>query len=146
MLATENEYIMNEIIQQLTSEYSIPLKYINTDYSFSKQRIMSRINTLKNVSEIIYENNVLGVTAELGVFQGQFARHINAFFPERKLYLFDTFESFNSQDIEKNLLMGTNNETIKQFNFSNTEEEFVLSKMKYRENCIIKKDISLKHQ
>jgi hypothetical protein len=38
---------------------------------------------------------VPGAAAELGVFQGGFARCINALLPERTLYLFDTFSGFD---------------------------------------------------
>lgn len=37
---------------------------------------------------------VPGAAAELGVYRGFFARCINRLLPERKLYLFDTFEGF----------------------------------------------------
>ena len=42
-----------------------------------------------------------GECAEAGVFEGDFAKWINQYFPDRKLYLFDTFEGFDMRDIEK---------------------------------------------
>ena len=39
---------------------------------------------------------VPGAAAELGVYRGFFARCINRLLPERKLYLFDSFEGFSS--------------------------------------------------
>jgi len=39
-------------------------------------------------------NMVPGAAAELGVYRGFFARCINQLLPERKLYLFDSFEGF----------------------------------------------------
>jgi hypothetical protein len=38
--------------------------------------------------------HVPGAAAELGVYRGFFARCINCFLPDRKLYLFDSFEGF----------------------------------------------------
>ena len=38
--------------------------------------------------------NVPGAAAELGVYRGFFARCINQLLPERRLYLFDSFEGF----------------------------------------------------
>ena len=38
--------------------------------------------------------NVPGAAAELGVYRGEFAKYINRLLPERKLYLFDSFEGF----------------------------------------------------
>lgn len=39
-----------------------------------------------------------GAAAELGVYRGGFARCINALLPERRLYLFDTFEGFGERE------------------------------------------------
>jgi O-methyltransferase len=84
----------------------------------------------------IKSNNTTGNTAELGVYKGDFAKRINQLFPNRKLYLFDTFEGFDEKDI--------NTEKMKAYSsgeqdFSNTSVELVLSKMKYPKNCIVKK-------
>lgn len=38
--------------------------------------------------------NIPGAAAELGVYRGHFASWINRLLPERKLYLFDSFEGF----------------------------------------------------
>jgi O-methyltransferase len=58
-----------------------------------------RVSSLELVAYEIYSNNVKGNVAELGVFRGDFAKHINVAFPDRKLYLFDTFDGFNEKDI-----------------------------------------------
>lgn len=140
ILTTEKTDFIDEMVRQLTVEQNIPKDLINTTLTFSKLQIKARITALKNISELIYENNVSGSTAELGVFQGQFAKHINEYFPDRKLYLFDTFTGFNKQDIKKDLELGVG-ETIldKPYDFTNTGEELVLKQMKFRENCIVKK-------
>lgn len=41
--------------------------------------------------------------AEAGVFLGNFAWIINHYFPNINLYLYDTFESFDAKDVEKEL-------------------------------------------
>ena len=41
--------------------------------------------------------NVPGAAAELGVYRGFFARCINQLLPEKKLYLFDSFEGFGEE-------------------------------------------------
>ena len=43
-------------------------------------------------------DSVPGAAAELGVYKGFFARCINQLLPERKLYLFDSFEGFAPED------------------------------------------------
>lgn len=42
-------------------------------------------------------DGVPGAAAELGVYKGYFARCINQLLPERKLYLFDSFEGFTEE-------------------------------------------------
>lgn len=75
--------------------------------------------------------------AEGGVFRGEFSAVINRCFPNSKMHLFDTFEGFDERDLEV--------ERRKQFSwlnkeqFSNTSEEIVLSKLKYREKVEIHK-------
>ncbi|MBL7765367.1 MAG: class I SAM-dependent methyltransferase [Chitinophagaceae bacterium] len=95
-----------------------------------------RINNFELVASEIIEKNVLGNTAELGVYKGEFAKYINKAFPDRKLYLFDTFEGFNSKDIaiETNQSYSLGNQ-----NFSNTSINEVLNKMTTKSNCIVKK-------
>lgn len=44
-------------------------------------------------------NSIEGSVAEAGVYQGNFSAVINKCFPTRKLYLFDTFEGFDSKEI-----------------------------------------------
>lgn len=74
--------------------------------------------------------------AELGVYRGDFAKLINAEFPKSKLYLFDTFEGFDSRDVETErrgkLSAGDQD-------FTGTSVEGVLAKMPNPENCVIRK-------
>ena len=57
-----------------------------------------RVCSLELVAEEIRNNSVKGCVAELGVYRGNFAKHIHSAFPDRNLYLFDTFEGFNEKD------------------------------------------------
>ena len=58
-----------------------------------------RLATLELVSYEIAKKNLEGSVAELGVYKGKFARYLNQYFPDRLLYLFDTFEGFDNRDI-----------------------------------------------
>lgn len=49
---------------------------------------------------MIVVRGVEGDLAELGVYRGFTARLIHHYLPERPLHLFDTFEGFNSRDVE----------------------------------------------
>lgn len=73
-----------------------------------------RLSTLELVSNEINKNALKGNVAELGVYKGKFARYINFYFPDRTLYLFDTFEGFDSRDVAKE----------KQKSFSSGEQDF----------------------
>jgi O-methyltransferase len=95
-----------------------------------------RYTTLELCGNEIKTNNVKGNVAELGVYKGDFAKRVNQLFPDKKLYLFDTFEGFDAKDIttEKQ-----NHYSSGEQEFSDTSVELVLNKMKYRDNCIVKK-------
>jgi hypothetical protein len=97
-----------------------------------------RYSSLELVAREIHENNIHGNVAELGVYQGEFAKYINQVFPDKKLYLFDTFEGFNENDLETEKSKALYHP---EFDFKNTSISTVLSKMKHKEKCVIKKDI-----
>lgn len=92
-----------------------------------------RLATLELVSEEIKQKQLKGEVAELGVYKGKFARYINGYFPDKKLYLFDTFEGFDERDIsvekKQNFSSGAQN-------FSDTSVESVLKQMPHPEKCI----------
>lgn len=69
------------------------------DTSYVWLSVKSRIVFLEQLSLLIYEKRINGCVAEGGVFQGEFAKEINRVFPDKKLFLFDTFEGFNTKDI-----------------------------------------------
>ena len=73
--------------------------------------------------------SVSGAAAELGVYRGFFAKCINQLMPERKLYLFDSFEGFAQQ---------ANASESFQAAHKNTAVEKVLSIMPYPETVTVK--------
>lgn len=87
---------------------------------------------LRKCISMLKERNIHGNMAEVGVYKGDFAKLFNRYFPERKLYLFDTFEGF---DAEKNVVFDEGDLTL----FKDTSVELVLSKMATPENCIVRK-------
>jgi len=95
-----------------------------------------RASSLELVAREIHERSIPGAAAELGVFRGEFARLINIAFPERKLFLFDTFTGFAESDLK--LDGGTRAEAG---TFSNTSIDLVISKMKFPQNCIVKQGL-----
>jgi O-methyltransferase len=140
ILATPNRFHINNIIQQLTHEYGIAREKINEKSFFCTDHFTARITALKNASELLHKNKVAGSVAELGVFQGEFTQHINKYFYDRTLYLFDTFEGFKNIDIDKELELGTTDKILEsRFNFSTTTEELVLDRLEFPEKCIVRK-------
>lgn len=95
-----------------------------------------RISTLELAAQEIYDRNVAGQVAELGVYKGQFAKYLNRVFPDRMLYLFDTFEGFDEKDV---VVEKSNQYSTGDQDFANTSVEEVLSKMENRDRCVIRR-------
>lgn len=136
--------MLKSVFHKLSSLLSRKRIYIIKSLEFlnRKRRIEvtrfdhNRISSLELIAEEIYQNNISGNIAELGVYKGDFAKDINAVFSDRKLYLFDTFVGFDSRDVKtelnKNFSDGTQD-------FSDTSVKSVLAKMIHPENCIVRK-------
>ncbi len=124
-----------EAIKSQLLKLGIPEQKINTQYI--DLLVVPRIKFCEDFASIVYSKSMIGCVAEAGVFQGEFASVINRNFPDRKLYLFDTFEGFDERDIvfeERNQYSDA-----KAGHLNITSEALVLNKMLYPENCIIKK-------
>jgi hypothetical protein len=97
--------------------------------------IATRIVWLVDYAKTIYSRNIMGNVAEAGVFRGDFAKHINAVFPDKTLYLFDTFEGFPEQDVAREELPSNS----KAGYYDATSEDLVLIKLPHPEKVIISK-------
>lgn len=73
--------------------------------------------------------DVPGAAAELGVYRGFFARCINQLLPERKIYLFDSFEGFAEEACATDTFQAAH---------ANTTIEKVLAILPYPEKVILK--------
>ena len=109
------------IMRLIEKDKRIPFDYI-------------RFATLRLMAAEIEERKLTGDVAELGVWRGDFAKHINMLFPNRKLYLFDTFEGFDSRDVSIDISSSYSDGTQ---NFANTSVNLVLNKMPYPAQCEI---------
>lgn len=58
-----------------------------------------RLAALRLLAREIRERKVGGSLAELGVYRGDFAKEMNRLFPDRTIYLFDTFQGFDKRDL-----------------------------------------------
>ncbi|MCQ4637053.1 class I SAM-dependent methyltransferase [Anaerovorax odorimutans] len=96
-----------------------------------------RTATLLRMAERITEQNIPGSIAELGVYKGDTACVLNQRFPERRLYLFDTFQGFDSRDIATEMELGCSKAAAGDF--SDTSAEAVLSRMPHPDRVVIRK-------
>ncbi len=121
---------VNFLMQNGFSEEQIVLKYIDLP-------TRGRLASLEGIAKIFKKHGVDGDVAELGVYKGDFAKEINRIFPDRNLYLFDTFEGFPDEDFnydkENNLFF------TEVGRLANTSEGYVMSRMPHKEKIIIKK-------
>ncbi len=132
-----------EIFMELRLEISdfVPLEVLTDIYwrnplEYSEDR---RIASLAQVARQIYRNNVLGSVAEVGVYQGDFAKYINMLFPRRTLFLFDTFSGFYKN------MVGKEDEKIQTDSWidslNDTSVNTVLAKLPYKEQAVICKGL-----
>ena len=89
-----------------------------------------RIRTLEALCKKLAD--VPGAAAELGVYRGGFVRCINVLLPDRRLYLFDTFEGFDeNESAEPGLRAAHQNNSLAQ----------VLSLLPHPEQACIRKGL-----
>jgi len=106
-----------------------------------KERIVLRENldfvrhkTLELCSAEITKKGIEGNVAELGVYKGDFAIKINEVFPNKTLYLFDTFAGFDNRD----MVNDSQKFATTYQDFSDTHIETVLKRMPYPNLCVVK--------
>ena len=94
-----------------------------------------RLSTLELLCFEINDRNIEGSIAEVGVYKGKFARYMNDYLPNRKFFLFDTFNGFHKSDVATEL-----DHSFSKGNqdFSKTSIDEVLGNMPHKEMCIIK--------
>lgn len=96
-----------------------------------------REQTLSNLADEIYRNKVEGCVTEIGVSKGFFAQKINYLFPDRNLYLFDTYAGLLKKDTEYAMSLGWG-EKAYAISPEMVSAEDVLEIMPYKNKCIIK--------
>lgn len=97
-----------------------------------------RFMTFDLMANEILKADIPGDVAELGVYKGTFSKLINYKFPMKKLYLFDTFESFSTEEFQHEVEEGRCEQQFIDV-FKDTSVEYVLNNMQHREQCVVKK-------
>lgn len=103
-ICTSNAFWFREIEAQLKN-MGVPdekIVIMKTDSTYMDAYIEYdpvRKNWIKAFAEYSREAGLQGSTAECGVYNGDTSVFINKYWPDRRLYLFDTFEGFTDEDI-----------------------------------------------
>lgn len=109
--------IMDQLKRLGIDESIIITKYITFELDARKE-FLKQFATFDNT----FDSD--GEIAEVGVFQGDFAKLMNEYFPHRRIHLFDTFEGFVEQDIKKE-----EKSIAKIGEYGNTSIDLVMKKM-----------------
>ena len=104
--------------------------YTSTDYV--------RIKCFELVAREIVRRKIPGAVAEAGVFRGEFAQHINAIFPDRTLYLCDSFEGFQGEEAANEIKKGNATKAFVDA-YNDTSIDIVMQKMKHSDKVVIRK-------
>lgn len=100
------------------------------------RRVMDlRLAHLRLLAEEIEARKLPGAVAELGVYRGDFAAEINRLFPDRTLYLFDTFSGFSPADVEAERKI-TPHTRASEGDFRDTSIEHVFLRLPHPERAV----------
>ena len=139
---------LDVVYRQLVQELKVPEEKINRVWAESFVPdffIGPRIRFLEDYASYCYSHGMEGACAEVGVCRGDFAKEINRVFPDKKVYLFDTFEGFDIRDLQKEAEVNEGYMAINSWiadgkmDFRDTSVEFVRNCMPHKKNVVIKK-------
>lgn len=150
LLSSTNESVYSDLRYELMNYVKInqfidvfsDSMFFDPEVLFDKPKYVTnpRFAALESTAKEIYKNNIEGSTAECGVYKGYFSNMISRFFPDRKLYLFDTFEGFDSRDIAVERESHYSDEGPQWESFLNDSSvEIALNNIGYRYNAIVRK-------
>jgi len=133
VLAKGTNFIFGNIFRKKGVFVSSSLAFLDRKRNIDKNYFdYIRLSTLELIGYEIGKKKLSGNVAELGVYKGKFARYINQYFPDRVLYLFDTFEGFDKRDVKSET---DRNYSSGEQDFSDTSIESVLKLMPFPEKC-----------
>lgn len=131
-VATMNDLSGQQMAQQLIGMgYGGEIRHIG----ILKKDIDLRMAALRRMADQIHARNIGGYVAELGVYRGDFAAEINRYFPDRQIFLFDTFQGFPLQDMTYE--QSVTNRNTRHMDFSSTSANYVLSRLPYPDKAVI---------
>ena len=95
-----------------------------------------RCSAMRLIARDMTARGTEGAVAELGVYRGAFAAEINRLFPDRTLYLFDTFAGFDPADVSAEDERTAGDPHAGGRNFSDTGVELVRSVLPHPEKAV----------
>lgn len=98
----------------------------------------TRIRTTEMLIKELRRNEIEGEMAEVGVFRGRFVKIFSHYFPNKKLYLYDSFEGFEKVILEKEIERGNASEIWSKW-FSNTSVKLVEDYIANKDRTFIRK-------
>jgi len=133
VLAKGTNYLFGKYLRKKNIFIGSSLLYLERKRNIDKNYFdYIRLATLELASYEINRKKLEGSVAELGVYKGKFARYLNQYFPDRILYLFDTFEGFDKRDIASET---KNKYSSGDQDFSDTSVDAVLQLMPFPKKC-----------
>lgn len=121
--------------EMLHHKYHVPKENINHSRYFNSVEISVRIRALERFRDLCDLYNLSGSVAEVGVYQGDFAKHINRIFPESTLYLYDTFQGFQTEDLR---LEECQAHAEAYAHYANTAVRTVLDKLPHADRAVVR--------
>ena len=123
------------ILFDLTQKYEVNEDKIISEPASQLNR--SRNHFVHTFASLAKKRGLRGNVAEGGVYQGNYAKEINAAFPDSTLYLFDTFEGFVKTETHNDEAYVKTGRT--HSHFRNTSVQTVMNNLPYPNNAIIRK-------
>ena len=114
-------------VDRLRRQETLVRAPLRDDGSFTPSGDWVRFKTLEAICREL--KDVPGAAAELGVFRGEFAAAMNTLLPERRLFLFDTFEGFDPAENAPEGLAAAH---------ENASAEAVLQRLPHAENAVVR--------
>ncbi|KQS03408.1 hypothetical protein ASG11_03315 [Sphingomonas sp. Leaf357] len=131
--------ILNKTLGLSLPPIGLATMYLDTEESSETveqpQRDFVRNQAFRLAARRIAHQNVEGAIGELGVYQGDQAKLLNELFPDRLLYLFDTFSGFSEKDLGSEV--GKSFSSASVGDFANTSIDLVMGKMPHPEQIKI---------
>lgn len=102
----------------------------------ARQHFTAAGAAIRRLTRRLHNLGIPGSVAELGCYQGDLSWQLNALMPDRRLYLFDTFQGYDPRDLQKEAEIG--GAKTEAHDFKDVKPELVMARMPEKEQVILK--------